>query len=464
MTSLTVEPTLLEKYATSAPRYTSYPTAVDWGGEFDPSSYPARLSRAATRTTEPLSVYLHIPFCQEMCLFCGCNVVITRKQEKVARYLDHLEHELEMIAASNMSERPVRQYHWGGGTPTQLSCEEIERVQRAFEKTFEFAPDAEMAIEVDPRVTTVDQVQTLAGLGWNRISMGVQDFDSTVQSAVKRVQSEEQTRLIVDAARKADMPSVNIDLMYGLPHQTRASFARTVETIVDIRPERIALFHYAHVPWMKRHQTALDVEAMPDPAEKIAIFIDTLGALQQAGYVYIGLDHFALPTDELAQAVAEKRLHRNFMGYTTLRGTEMVSLGQSAIGEVDGAFVQNAHNEADYLDGVAATGSAVFRGHELSPEDHLRRDVILSLMCNGEVDKQSIHESHGVDFDAHFADELQRLAPLEEDDLVERGADAIRLTSLGQLFMRNVAVEFDTYYANRRKRGEDGKRTFSKTL
>ena len=223
MTSLTVEPTLLEKYATSAPRYTSYPTAVDWGGEFDPSSYPARLSRAATRTTEPLSVYLHIPFCQEMCLFCGCNVVITRKQEKVARYLDHLEHELEMIAASNMSERPVRQYHWGGGTPTQLSCEEIERVQRAFEKTFEFAPDAEMAIEVDPRVTTVDQVQTLAGLGWNRISMGVQDFDSTVQSAVKRVQSEEQTRLIVDAARKADMPSVNIDLMYGLPHQTRAS-------------------------------------------------------------------------------------------------------------------------------------------------------------------------------------------------------------------------------------------------
>lgn len=464
MTSLSVAPTLLEKYATSAPRYTSYPTAVDWGGEFEPSSYPARLGRAATRTTEPLSVYLHIPFCQEMCLFCGCNVVITRKQDKVARYLDHLEQELEMIASSNMSARPVRQYHWGGGTPTQLSCEEIERVQRAFEKTFDFAPDSEMAIEVDPRVTTVEQVQTLAGLGWNRISMGVQDFDSTVQSAVKRVQSEEQTRRIVDAARKAGIPSVNIDLMYGLPHQTRASFARTVETIIDIRPERIALFHYAHVPWMKRHQTALDVEAMPDPAEKIAIFIETLGALQEAGYVYIGLDHFALPTDELAQAVAEKRLHRNFMGYTTLRGTEMVSLGQSAIGEVDGAFVQNAHNEADYLDGVSRTGSAVFRGHELSPEDRLRRDVILSLMCNGEVDKQSIRESHGVDFDAHFAGELQRLAPLEEDELVERGVDALRLTSLGQLFMRNVAVEFDTYYANRRKRGEDGDRTFSKTL
>jgi len=462
--TLRVDPSLLEKYRTSAPRYTSYPTAVDWGTSFDPASYPARLARAAERGADPLSLYLHLPFCYEMCLFCGCNVVITRKEERIEHYLRHVERELETVRASGIGARPVRQYHWGGGTPTHLSLEQIERLQRAFEDTFRYAPDAEIAIEVDPRVTSGEQIRLLASLGWNRISMGVQDFDPRVQRAVKREQSEAETRAVVDVARACGMASVNIDLMYGLPHQTRAGFARTVATVLDIRPERVALFHYAHVPWLKKHQTALDVDAMPDSEEKLAIFLDTLDAFLAAGYVYIGLDHFALPDDELAEAVAEHRLHRNFMGYTTLRGTEMVSLGVSAIGEVDGAFVQNEHQEQAYLAAVAAHGHAASRGHVLGPEDRLRRDVILSLMCNGIVEKPRIEAEHRVAFDEHFARELAELAPLEDDGLVARDADALRLTPLGQLFMRNVALPFDEYYRRRAARGEDGKGTFSKTL
>lgn len=454
---------LLQRYATSAPRYTSYPTAVDWDKDFDPTRY-GELLRTAAASDEPLSLYVHLPYCAELCLFCGCNVVVSRSRDRADRYLDALEREIEFVAASGIGRRLVSQYHWGGGTPTQIKLDQMKRVHAAVAKAFRFAPDAEIAIEVDPRVTTRDQIQWLAETGFNRVSMGVQDFEPDVQKAIKRVQSEAQTRAIVDAAREFGIGSVNIDLIYGLPHQTLAGFERTVRRVLDIRPERVALFHYAHVPWMKKHQTALDLEAVPSSDAKLTIFLRALEMFQAAGYAYIGLDHFALPDDELARAKDAGTLQRNFMGYTTRRGGDMISLGMSSIGEIAGAFAQNAHTEAEYLRLVKERGYATFRGHQQSAEDRLRRDVILGLMCNLVLDTRAVGAQHGVDFDRHFARELEELVPLQADGLVELLPGSIRVTPLGQLFLRNVALPFDVYYRARQAKGGDGQRTFSRTV
>lgn len=454
---------LLEKYATSAPRYTSYPTAVDWSKDFDPTRYPALLERAA-QDNGPLSVYVHLPFCAELCLFCGCNVVVSKSHARIDAYIERLEEEFARIGDTGIGHRNVRQYHWGGGTPTQLDLGQIERVQAAFTRTFQLAPDAEVAVEVDPRVTTSAQMELLVSLGFNRVSLGVQDFEPAVQEAIHRVQSEDETRAVVDSARSNGVKSVNIDLIYGLPHQTEAGFAHTVERVLAIRPERVALFHYAHVPWMKRHQTAVHMDLAPSSDIKLSIFVRAIEQFRAAGYVYIGLDHFALPEDELAIALAEERLQRNFMGYTTRRGTDMVSLGVSSIGDVAGCYVQNAPVEADYKAAIAERGFATHRGHELTDDDRLRRDVILGLMCNGILRKADIEARHGIHFDATFARELVALRPLADDGLVRLDADALRLTPIGQMLMRNVAVPFDRYFAARKERGEDSRSTFSKTL
>jgi oxygen-independent coproporphyrinogen-3 oxidase len=454
---------LLEKYATSAPRYTSYPTAVDWSKNFDPARYPALLEKAA-QGSGPLSVYVHLPFCRELCLFCGCNVVISRNTGRYDAYLDSLEAEFAAVRASGIGARRVRQYHWGGGTPTQFDLARLERVQAAFEKTFQLEADAEVAIEVDPRVTTREQIAFLAAHGFNRISMGVQDFEPAVQKAIKRVQSEEETRAVVDAAREHGIRSINIDLIYGLPLQTPKSFEATVERVLDIRPERVALFHYAHVPWLKKHQTALDVDSVPEIDSKFAIFRRAVEQFEAAGYVYIGLDHFAVPEDELAVALKQEKLQRNFMGYTTRRGDDLVALGVSSIGDVAGFYVQNAPAEFEYGAAVKAKGHATARGHELTADDKLRRDVILGLMCNGILRKREIETRHGVVFDETFARELAELRPLEDDGLVKLEKDALRLSTLGQMFMRNVALPFDRYFRERGASGAGAKPTFSKTL
>jgi oxygen-independent coproporphyrinogen-3 oxidase len=357
----------------------------------------------------------------------------------------------------------VRQYHWGGGTPTQLNLRQMQRVQDAFAGAFTLAQDAEVAIEVDPRVTTVEQVRWLASVGFNRVSMGVQDFEPAVQEAVKRHQTEQQTRTIVDAARAAGIPSVNIDLMYGLPAQTEQSFARTVEITLDIRPERVALFHYAHVPWMKRHQKTIETERAPSSEEKMRILTRSIEQFRAAGYEYIGLDHFALPDDELARAHREGWLGRNFMGYTVRRGDDMIGLGVSSIGDVSGCFAQNAHVEGEYLAAMREKGYATVRGHQLTAEDKLRRDVILGLMCNGALRKADVEQAHGIAFDATFATELAELRPLAADGLVELHADRLVVTELGQLFLRNVALPFDRYFRERKARGGDSGRTFSRT-
>jgi oxygen-independent coproporphyrinogen III oxidase len=453
---------LLQKYATSAPRYTSYPTAVDWSRDFDPARYPQLLERAAQQPG-PLSVYVHLPFCAELCLFCGCNMVVSSSLSRIDSYLDALEREFEFVGRSGIGRRPVRQYHWGGGTPTQLDLAQIERVQRAFSEHFHFSADAEVGVEVDPRVTSREQVRLLARLGFNRISMGVQDFDPAVQVAIKREQSEAETRAVVDAARELGMGSVNIDLMYGLPHQTEAGFSDTVERVLRMRPERVALFHYAHVPWLKRHQEALELEALPSSETKLTIFLRAVEQFRAAGYEYIGLDHFALPSDEMAVAHREKNLGRNFMGYTTRRGDDMVSLGVSSIGDVAGCYLQNEPRENEYKAAVLQRGHAIVRGHELSADDRLRRDVILALMCNGEVQKSAIEAAHGVRFDATFAAALAELAPLAADGLVVLRPERIAVTELGQLFLRNVALPFDRYFAQRRRDG-DAKPAFSRTL
>jgi oxygen-independent coproporphyrinogen-3 oxidase len=454
---------LLAKYATSAPRYTSYPTAVDWSPSFDASRYPKLLEQVAGNG-EPLSVYVHLPFCRELCLFCGCNVVITPNTNRYDAYLDSLEAEFATVRASGIGGRLVRQYHWGGGTPTQFDLARLERVQAAFEKTFTLADDAEVAIEVDPRVTTREQIAFLAAHGFNRVSMGVQDFDPAVQKAIHRVQSEEETQRVVDAAREHEIASVNVDLIYGLPLQTPASFERTVGRVLLMRPERVALFHYAHVPWLKRHQSALSSETAPRSDEKFSIFRRSVEQFTAAGYVYIGLDHFALPEDELALAMREERLQRNFMGYTTRRGADLVGLGVSSIGDVGGCYVQNAPKEPDYAAAVQSRGHAAHRGHELTADDRLRRDVILGLMCNGVLRKSAIESAHGISFDETFARELGELTALADDGLVLLEREAIRLTPLGQMFMRNVALPFDRYFRERKAKGEDAKPTFSKTL
>ena len=407
---------------------------------------------------------MHLPFCAELCLFCGCNVVISRSRARIDAYLDRLVVEFETVRQSGIGARKVRQYHWGGGTPTQLSIEEMQRVHAAFTQTFELADDAEVAIEVDPRVTTREQIELLASMGFNRVSMGVQDFDPAVQAAIKRVQSEEETRAVIDAARENGIESINIDLIYGLPLQTPHGFEHTVERVLAIRPERVALFHYAHVPWLKRHQTAMDLEKAPESDVKLAIFTRAVEQFRAAGYVYIGLDHFALPDDELAVALREGKLQRNFMGYTTRRGGDMVSLGVSSIGDVAGCYVQNETKEMPYEAAVDAHRFAAHRGHELSADDKLRRDVILGLMCNGILRKAEIESAHGIAFDETFASELAALKPLEDDGLVKLERDALRLTELGQMFMRNVALPFDRYFAARKKSGEDSRSTFSKTL
>ena len=459
----TVTRELLERYATSAPRYTSYPTAVDWSKDFEPARYPGLLRKAAERPG-PLSVYVHLPFCRELCLFCGCNVVISRNTSRYDAYLDALEAEVRTIAASGIGARRVRQYHWGGGTPTQLDLGRLERVQSAFEHAFRLDEDAEVAIEVDPRVTTPDQIRFLAAHGFNRVSMGVQDFEPAVQKAIQRVQSEQETREVVQAARESGIPSVNIDLIYGLPLQTPRGFEATIERVLDIRPERVALFHYAHVPWLKKHQTAIDYGETPPIESKFAILARAVEQFESAGYVYIGLDHFALPEDELAVALREERLQRNFMGYTTRRGEDLVGLGVSSIGDVAGCYVQNATKEFEYGSAVKTAGHAVHRGHELTVDDALRRDVILGLMCNGILRKNEIEARHGIRFDEAFEVELAELAPLADDGLVLLEPGAIRLTTLGQMFMRNVALPFDRYFRERRKSGTPGKSTFSKTL
>jgi oxygen-independent coproporphyrinogen-3 oxidase len=437
---------LLRAYDRPGPRYTSYPTAVEFGASFDEAAYRRQLARAAEAPGEPLSLYVHLPFCEERCSFCGCMVIITRKREVAARYLDFLHREIAMLAEALGGRRRVVQYHWGGGTPTYLAPAQMEALHAAVTRHFEIRPGAEVAIEVDPRVTSFEQVDLLRRLGFNRLSMGVQDFDPVVQEAVNRVQGESETRALFDHARRAGFESINVDLIYGLPFQTLGSFARTVGGVIEMRPDRVAVYSYAHVPWIRGNQKRIRPEDLPAPERKLELFVEARCRFLGAGYRQIGMDHFALPGDELALAAEALRLHRNFMGYTTRPAPDMVGLGVSAIGDVRGAFAQNTKRLSVYYAALEAGRFPIERGYLLDEDDRVRRHVITQLMCNFHLDPAEVERRFGICFETYFARELAELreGPVRHGFLEIEGG-GLRLTPTGRLFVRNVCMSFDRH-------------------
>ncbi len=451
---------LLRRYDRAGPRYTSYPTAVEFHAGVDRHAYAERLAQAAAADAEPLSFYLHLPFCEERCLFCGCNVVITKKREIAARYLRLLHQEIRDVAARLGGRRRLRQYHWGGGTPTYLSPDEMRELHGVVTSEFDLEPGAEVAIEIDPRVTSAEQMQVLRELGFNRVSMGVQDFTREVQEAVHRIQSFEQTRDLVALSRSLGFSSINLDLIYGLPLQTPETFARTLEQVLAIRPDRVAVYSFAHVPWLKGQQRRIETDQLPAPDVKLELFARAVEAFRGAGYVGVGMDHFALPEDEMGRAVADGTLWRNFMGYTVKHAPDMVACGESGIGDVAGAYVQNHKVLHEYERAVEAGELPVERGYLLSDDDRLRRHVITSLMCTFTLDLRDVERRFGIDFDATFAREREELARLEQDGFVRLGDARIDVVRLGRLFVRNVCMVFDAYL--RRPSGDTPR--FSRTV
>jgi oxygen-independent coproporphyrinogen-3 oxidase len=451
---------LILRLSGPGPRYTSYPTVPEWR-ELGDVDARAALARAAERPAEPLSLYVHIPFCARMCLFCGCTVEITRRQEKVASYLEALEREADLVASALGARRSIAQLHWGGGTPTHLSSAELERLFTILAQRFEFLPGAELSLEVHPHVTTCEQIDTLAELGFTRISMGVQDFDAHVQSVIGRDQTIEETERLIEHCRARGLTGVNLDLMYGLPDQDEATFAATLATVARLRPDRLAVYAYAHVPWLKKHQTALEQYHLPTPPERARLFHVALERLAASGYEVIGLDHFALPSDPLWRALQEGTLWRNFMGYTTHPAEEMIALGMSSIGDVGGTFLQNSHETRDYEERLRSGRLATVRGLVRSAEDELRRAVIQEIMCRMRLDLEALGQRFGrPDLERHFAREWRELGPLAELGLCNLGGAALEVTPRGRLFLRHIAMVFDQYLHRQAK----DERRFSKTL
>jgi len=450
---------LLRKYDRPGPRYTSYPTAPEWSSDFGAAPYALHLARAE-RQGGPLSLYVHLPFCREMCRFCGCNVIATHDRTRADAYLEVLEEEVALVAAHLPTRRKVSQLHWGGGTPTFLDEKQLVRCHETLTRHFALAKDAEQAIEVDPAVTTRSQIETLARLGFNRISMGVQDFDPRVQEVVGRIQGEAETAELVRAARENGFLGVNLDLIYGLPYQTKESWGRTLERILAIGPDRMAVFGFAYVPWAKPHQRLLPQEALPRAEERVELFLAAVEAFTAKGYRLIGLDHFATESDELARALEAGTLFRNFQGYTVRPADDTVAFGITSISDVGGAYAQNVHKLRDWTALVLERKLPVERGAALSNDDLMRRHAINQVMCQLRLDLRQIESRFGEDARAALEADLDgSREELEGDGLVTFDGDVLRVTPLGQLLVRNVAMIFDAYL----KRAS-GKRQFSRTV
>jgi len=449
----------LALYNRPGPRYTSYPTAPVWRDDFRLDELGRAYEQAEAAGT-PVSIYMHLPFCESLCLFCACNVVITKDHSVSPPYLATLKREIEHVSEQVSHSRPVVQFHWGGGTPTYLTPAQMEDLFGFTAERFSFAPDAEIGIEVDPRVTSADHLETLSRLGFNRLSMGIQDFDPQVQRAVKRVQPLEMTSELMARARALGFESINVDLIYGLPYQTADRFARTVDEVLALGADRIAVFSYAHVPWIRKQQGSL-AASLPEGMEKFRIFCAAMDKFLRAGYQYIGMDHFAKPSDELAIAQRQRSLHRNFQGYTTKAGADLYGMGVSAISAIGSTYAQNYRELPRYTEAVVQRGIATMRGYRLSEDDRLRRALITRLLCHAVICKGEIGREFGIDFDDYFAPELARLYPFVQDRLIELGDDEIRLTLLGRIFIRNLAMIFDPYLENQRLAEQP---LFSKTL
>lgn len=430
------------------PRYTSYPTAVQFGPEIGAATYEHWL--AALPADAPVSIYIHVPFCAELCLYCGCHTTVARRYAPVAAYVGLLEREIALVGRV-AGRRTTVQIHWGGGTPTMLAPQDFMRVMAVVHAHFSVAPHAELAIEIDPRTLTHEHVAALADAGITRASLGVQDFEDRVQRAVRRVQSFDQTARAADSLRKAGIGSVNLDLMYGLPHQTVATVTATARRALAIEPDRIALFGYAHVPWMKRHQQLISEQALPGSSERFAQSHAAAEALIDAGYQPIGLDHFARDGDLLARRQREGKLRRNFQGYTTDEAQTLIGFGTSAIGALPDGYVQNAPGTVAYRDAIAAGRPATVRGCALTEEDRLRRDIIERLMCDLHADVAEICASHNRSAD-DFAAELSALDDLVNDGLAQRAGGKISVPEHARPFIRTVCAVFDAYLSSQETR------------
>jgi len=448
MTRVCFDAELVRRYGGRGPRYTSYPTAPQFHEGFSEGDYRRHAAESRRRgTASPLSLYLHLPFCRSLCYYCGCTKVVTRSEDRAAGYLDALVQEARLHAALFGADRKVEQLHLGGGSPTFYSDDQLADLMEALRSLFAFADADQLqcGIEVDPRTAGPGRIARLAGIGFNRLSLGVQDFDSDVQQAVNRLQSRQDTLRLIEVAREEGFRSVSVDLIYGLPLQSADRFARTLDTVVEARPDRVSLYSYAHLPHLFRAQKLIDESRLPSDNEKLALLELSVSTLCEAGYDYIGMDHFALADDELARARSDGSLQRNFQGYSTHAHCDLVSLGASAIGNVGEAFYQNEKNTNSYCRKVATGRLPIVRGLVRDDDDVLRHAVIQDLMCRGRVEHRSFERRFGIDFRRYFDAELSALSALEEDGLVRVGEEAIVVTPTGQLLMRPIAMTFDRY-------------------
>jgi len=458
---------LLDKYNVQGPRYTSYPTAPEWNERVGPAEHEAAFDRANARGG-PVSLYLHLPFCDEQCWFCGCFMKVVPKpdrrgesRDEIEPYLADLHAEIDRMTSRIDRSRPMVQVHWGGGTPTYLTPGQADRLAAHLFEALPLAPGAEVSVEVDPRVTSASHLEVLRKRGFNRVSMGVQDFDPDVQELVNRIQPFEMTRDLVHAARALGYESVNLDLIYGLPGQRREGFVKSVGQILSLAPDRVAMYSYAHVPWLKRPQRVLAAH-LPEGTEKFAIFVSGIEAFVAAGYLYIGMDHFARPHDEIVAAQRDRTLTRNFQGYSTHAGCDLYGMGISAISQIDDIYAQNTKDYAAYHDASTRRVTSTIRGHRLSADDVLRREVITRLLCHCVLRKREVERDFGLaSFDETFATAVERLPEFVADGMVETSADEIRVTTLGRIFIRNVAMLFDSYLD---KRNPAEPKIFSRTL
>ena len=437
---------LIRRYAGSGPRYTSYPTAMEFSsavGEQDHIEWV----KESNRSRRPLSLYVHIPFCAHVCYYCACNKIVTADRSRAQPYLDSLYHEIQLQASLVDPERVVEQLHWGGGTPTFLSEQQMRDLMRVLGENFNLHEDdgGEYSIEIDPRELREDTLPMLRDIGFNRVSFGVQDFDPQVQAAVHRVQTDEQTLGALYQAREQGFRSINIDLMYGLPLQTLDSFSDTLDKVVEARPDRLSVFNYAHLPERFKPQRRINRDDLPSADEKLAILALTIDKLGVAGYQYIGMDHFSLMDDELAEAQRTGTLHRNFQGYSTHSDSDLIAMGVSAISAMPGGFSQNCVTVEDYVNALKESHLPVVRGVALCDDDRVRGEVIQQLICNHTLDTRHIETEYGINFSDYFKSELERLAPMVQDRLIRIGDHRLDVTAKGRLLIRNLCMVFDRY-------------------
>ncbi len=449
---LTFDPDLIRRYDKSGPRYTSYPTAVQFHAGFTEADYRAWAQRS-NETPRPLSLYFHLPFCDTVCFYCACNKVVTKDRQRASPYLGRLHREIAMQGQLFDHSRTVEQLHWGGGTPTFISHEEMRELMTVTREHFRLRDDdlGEYGIEVDPREIRPETLAQLRRLGFNRLSMGVQDFEPAVQKAVNRLQSEAETFAVLTQARALGFRSINMDLIYGLPFQTVETFARTLEKIINAGPDRLSVFNYAHLPEMFKPQRRIRAEDLPAPQEKLNILQLTIERLTRAGYVYIGMDHFARPDDELAVAQRHGTLYRNFQGYSTHAECDLVAMGMTAIGMVGDCYSQNLKTQEDYQAAIDAGRLPVMRGITLDADDKLRRAIITQLICHFALDLKTVEREHGIRFADYFAAELADLQAMQQDGLLELDEASIRVRPAGKLLIRNVCMVFDRYLRHKQE-------------